>query len=287
MIFKKKYPVLKTARLKLNTQLLQFWKSPRWRRIQGLNYLLYLAHGKTEILYEALYSILSYLRVSAQVPEEERPQIVIYTDSEPVFRKFLHGTGHSIVYLPVNQQLLTEWSGDIHYIHRAKTKVLQDFFSREIGNVLFVDADTVFLRDISHLFSRIGRGELVMHTCEGILEKQETRIFQKMYKNLAAVNFTLKIEGKRLEIAPGMQLWNSGVMGVNDRHKGLLPRMLDFTDAAHPVLGVHITEQVAVSFYFQQHRKIAAAENDIYHYWNFKEFRQVLTQFFTKNEGKT
>ncbi len=252
-----------------------------------MNYLLYQAYGSTEILYEALYSILSYLRVSKDTSEEDRARIIIYTDNEQLFRKYLHGSTSKIEYVAIDQEKIQEWRGEINFVHRVKIKMLQDFFSRELGNVLYVDTDTVFLKKAAPMFGKIGRGELFMHTCEGQISSRQNRIFEKVYKHLEANGFAVKVNGRKLEVPAQTEMWNAGVLGINDRHKLLLQRVLDFTDSVYKELPMHIIEQFGFSFFFTQNRKVLAAEDAIYHYWNFKEFRQVLTQFFTKNEGKT
>ena len=252
-----------------------------------MNFLLYQAYGKPEIAFEALYSILSYLKVSEGLPADEQAQIVVYTDQQALFETYLNQVPKPIRYEPMPAELITEWRGEINFVHRVKIKRLQDFFSRELGNVLYVDTDTVFLSDVSPVFQKIGRGELYMHIQEGTLQSRQNRIFDKIYRFLQPLDFAFRVDGQRIEVPAKTEMWNAGVLGINDRHKNLLQRVLHFTDAVYPQLPMHIIEQLGFSLYFTQNRTVLPAYNYIYHYWNFKEFRGVLGQFFDANKGKT
>jgi hypothetical protein len=273
-----------------------------------MNVLLYLAHSKAEIAYEAIYSILSYLKVSEQLAAEEQAQIVVYTDQEALFRTYLDNVPKPIHYVPLTPEKLNEWRGSINFVHRGKIKLLEDFFSRdpasrdpasrgpasrdwaiqEAENVLFVDTDTVFLQDVRPLFQQVAQGKLVMHSPEGRLDSGKNLIFKKMYRTLKAHNFAFQsADGQRVAVPATTEMWNSGVLGLNEKSKGLLQQVLHFTDTVYPHMPKHIIEQLAYSFHFGQHGPPAPADAYIYHYWNFKEYRPVLTDFFTAQQDKT
>ena len=74
-----------------------------------MNFLVYQAYGHIEILHEALYSILSYLRVSGHLPEEEQAQIVVYTDNEALFTTYLQNLKKPIQYRPMPAEQIADW----------------------------------------------------------------------------------------------------------------------------------------------------------------------------------
>jgi hypothetical protein len=249
---------------------------------QNNSYLLYLAHGNIEILYEACYSILSFYKTN--YANYDTIKIIVYTDNPELFYTIFKGK--NLTCIPINTSQIADWKGTINFVHRVKTKVIQDFFSRYSGNLLYVDSDTVFIKDISPYWGKLNSGSLLMHCMEGIIRDKRNRIIRKIYKYIDT-NILKLPDGETLKIPLSTQLWNAGVIGITDRHKVLLNKIVDMTDAMYPDCPIHIVEQFATSYYFQVTTDITATEDAIYHYWDFKEFRKVLTAFFTHYSGQT
>ena len=81
------------------------------------NYLIYQAYGNPDILNEALFSIISYLRqpISATV--------IVYTDNPAHFRAVL-GEMAGVAYIFIYSKKWREWRGEINFVHQVKIKVL-------------------------------------------------------------------------------------------------------------------------------------------------------------------
>jgi hypothetical protein len=88
---------------------------------------------------------------------------------------------------------------------------------------------------------------------------------------------------KSLEFQRNLKMFNAGAVGLNSRHKFLLQDVLALTDAVYARFPKHIAEQFAFSYCLQKSGTIKTAEQQIAHYWNLKEFRQLLKTFFALN----
>jgi len=248
---------------------------------QNDRYLLYLAYGKREILYEACYSLLSFYKSNPE--SSDTINIVVYTDDPELFYTIFKGK--NLTCIPISAAQIKEWRGSIDFVHRVKTKVIQDFFSRYSGSMVYVDSDTVFTKDFSSYWEKVEGGALLMHCMEGIIRDKGNRIITKIYKYIDAQPVQLS-GGETVKIPLDTQLWNAGVIGLNNSHKALLDKIVEMTDAMYPACPMHIVEQLATSYYFQITIDITATEDTIFHYWDFKEFREVLASFFTRYAGQ-
>ena len=244
-----------------------------------MNYLLYQAYGNKDIINEAIYSLFSYYYIVKDELSGE-VKVVVYTDDIPAFEHFF--SGKDFIYRPLTKELIKEWKGSIDFVHRVKIKILQDFFSdHPDANVLYVDSDTVFKTNPAVLYKSIADNRFVMHTMEGVIKDKTNPIFNKLYKYLV-YNDIIVPGSVNIRVSIDTQMWNAGVIGINDKQKNILEKVLDFTDSLYPHFPKHIVEQFAFSYYFQNNAEIIPAEPYIFHYWNFKEFRTVLTGFFER-----
>ena len=79
----------------------------------------------------------------------------------------------------------------------------------------------------------------------------------------------------------------SSDLGLSANDKPIVEQALAFTDFLHPFINNHVTEQFAFTVLLSQKGTIYEAEPHIHHYWYFKEFREIITQFLEKNKGKS
>jgi hypothetical protein len=169
-------------------------------------------------------------------------------------------------------------------VHRVKIKVIQDVFVNypNFEKLIYLDSDVILLSDLSNLFNEIQTDQFLMHDFEGFILNKSNRIIKKTY------NYIIKnslIEGKNesyfLSVNDG--LWNAGVLGLLSSHNILLNDVLDLVDNMHPSYTLHITEQFSFNYFFQRNGYIYPANREVFHYWNLKEFRAVLSTFFSNH----
>ncbi|MGV9004575.1 hypothetical protein [Flavobacterium sp.] len=234
------------------------------------NYIVYQAHGNLDIHNELIYSIASFYLQSTTVPVD----IIVYTDNTEYLKKYLPST---IIYESLTAAMLKDWRGQIDFVHRVKVEMLIDVCQKYVGNILYLDTDTIFTQSPDILFKAIENGVQIMHTSEGKMTITRNSLFDKIAKFL--LNKSFQINGKFFTISTHQEIWNAGVIGFTSNQINLLYDVLALTDALYKQYQKHIMEQLSFSFVFTQNKLLTAAENQIFHYWNFKEFRTLLREY--------
>lgn len=237
-----------------------------------MKYLVYQSYGSRDILNECCYSILSLLRQGINKAEI---RVVIYTD-QPNYFSFL--PADCIEFVKLDAAIIAEYKGAHAFVHRLKIKVLQDAFTRFTGPVLYVDSDIYFLKPIDPLFACITESNFLMCNNEGQIHLGGNRIFEKFSAFLKSNAAYLK--EKNIAIAYDITMWNAGVIGLLSDKKELLKKVLYTNDVIYDKFQSHVVEQLSFSYQLQENGTLHASTGYLYHYWNFKEFRIVLAQFF-------
>ena len=243
------------------------------------NAILYQAYGGTDFVNECRYSLLKYLQMYNLTPPRGT-SIVIYTDSPAVFADFEPFFPH-LSLQPLTKETLQRWRGPQHFVHRVKIEMLIDFLTRFNGNLLYCDTDTYITHPIEPLFDDLATGRFYMHQYEGMIDKKENATFHKWEKFLATTS--LSFNNKNVVFDKSLKMFNAGVVGMNSQSRELLHDILALTDAVFSKFPKHIAEQFAFSYCLQKSAAIKTANHLIAHYWNLKEFRQLLHRFFTLN----
>ena len=249
-----------------------------------MNYLLYQAYGNKANINEAKFSIISFCKVSAS-STISTTCIVIYTDQPEQFELFKKIK--SIIIQHITQETIRNWYGPLEFAHRAKIKIIEDFFFKyPAANLLYVDTDTYFTADLADIFSEIANGTLFMHAFEGVAIKNHpdsmnalwVKRLQKLFK------YTFAVGDKKIKIPESTPLWNAGALGINSSYAFLINEVEALTDSIYKTSQVHIAEQIAFCYTLQSQAKVKGLDKVIFHYWNFKELRPVLESFFENNK---
>jgi len=211
-------------------------------------------------------------------------KVLIYTESPDFFTAVLPPEIH---YRVLDSQQIHEWKGASNYVYRLKTKVLQEVCTHYSGQFLFVDTDTVFLKNALPLFEEIKKGKLLLDACEGKLIDnpggiaRKTRTFLKQHST-----FSIPSDDESIYIDEQFIAWNSGTIGFTNAIANTLVQVEELIDVLYAKSKLFVVEQIALSYYFQKKQQPLATEDYIYHYWNFKEFRPVLKAFFDYHKPK-
>ena len=247
------------------------------------NSILYLAHSDLGYINECRFSLLKYLSVYNLKPPGQTA-IVVYTDQPQLFESFIpFFEQFHIQQITAGQ--IKEWQGSVHYVHRTKTEVIKNFFQQFGGNLIFFDTDTYITKPIDTLWADIEMGSVYMQRSEGVIDGSRNPVFKKWDKFLK--NSNIQYNSQKFEYSPDFEVWNSGMLGVNQRLAPVFDDVLHLIDAIHAQFPKHITEQLSCSYILQQHAALKPADDYMVHYWNLKEFRKLLNEFFKKNEEES
>jgi hypothetical protein len=249
-----------------------------------MNYLLYLAFNNKSFINEAIFSIRSYLQIS----ENQNTRIIIYSDKVEYFKKSFPDN-KQIIYENLSANMIETWLGESKFMYRLKIKVLMHFIDKYQSNVMLVDTDTIFMKDIQDYFDKIdAKGVAVMYYNENRLDQKIEYIksfefaFQEnhsFYKHLDKTG-NLSNSEKTYHIPYSVQIWNSGVVGLNPENRNLLEKVLDLSDTIYGQFKDRLSEQFAYSYILQNNLKIIACDKAVFHYWYLKDFRYFLAVYF-------
>jgi len=239
------------------------------------NYLIYQAYGSPDILNEALFSILSYLRQPAGAT------VLVYTDNPAHFRAVL-GEAPGVAYVPIEPAQWQAWRGDIGFVHRVKIMVLQHAAAHYAGNLLYVDTDTIFTQSPAGIFYLLSQGQRFMHLSEGRLDNGNA-LNRKINRVLQARNAPVLAGGP---IAPSTQMYNAGVLGLRSTDASLLAEVLALTEQLYRHYPKHVMEQLAFSVVWARSGTVQEAAPWVYHYWNLKEIRPALGALLAPQPGR-
>jgi len=253
-----------------------------------MNYLLYQAYGNKANINEAKFSILSFLKVSSPATTTST-YIVIYTDQPEQFNLF-HEI-KTIIIQHITKEILTNWFGPMGFVHRAKIKIIEDFFSKyPLSNLIYTDTDTYFIADPSSIFADIASGNLFLHQFEGVADSAKSNslkgpLGKKTHKLIKQHTFILPGDNKII-IPESLELWNAGAIGINSSYAQFIPEIEALTDEIYKISKIHIVEQIAFCYFLQTRQKLKGLTETIFHYWNFKELRPELERFFDNNKNE-
>lgn len=243
------------------------------------NYIIFQCYGNEGVFQECAFALLSLTR-SFALQQPDNLQIWIYTDNPDWFRAFVD-CQLPLHYRYIDAATITEWKGKIDFVHRVKIEILKDFTRDRQGNILYLDADVCITHPLTQLFAGIDAGKLYMHVMESVVSQRANPILSKLDTYLRAET-TITINQKPIY---DLEMWNAGVLGFNTKYRHLLDEVLTFTDCEYPKFSKHIIEQFAFSIFFQQEGQVKSAAPYMLHYWNLKEARAVLADFFAYFSG--
>ncbi|SNC75636.1 hypothetical protein SAMN06265337_2973 [Hymenobacter gelipurpurascens] len=240
-----------------------------------MNYLIYLAYGLADIRNEAFCSILSYDEVA---PRRADTRLLIYTDDAAAFQQVL-GHREDIIYPAVEPEQWQTWRGAVNKVYLLKIGILEHAATHYPGNLLFLDTDTIWRLDPRPLFAQIEAGNFFMHQNEGRLAIGNT-LSRKVYKHLGGLEWPSG--GHILRVTPNTELFNSGIIAFRSDKAYLLQQVMTLAEQLYAAYNKHMMEQLAWSLRFAAEGPIADVPNYLWHYWNLKDARPVITQVVSK-----
>jgi hypothetical protein len=242
-------------------------------------YLLYQAYGNIAIINECRYALLRLIKVYSNQPAA-RPEVIIYTDKPSAFEMFVGK-------LPITLQAISDedikrWRGTINFVHRVKIEVIKKALMEFQGKIIYADTDTCCLQPLTDIYKSISKQNVFFHQYEGTIDSASQ--FKKWKKFLQNTSIPEVEHPSPLHI----QMWNAGIIGLEQSHLPLLDEVLALTDKLYQQFPKHIVEQFSFCYIFQKHNvSISDGTPFFFHYWDLKEFREFLQQFFTHYKSES
>ena len=177
----------------------------------------------------------------------------------------------------INEDTIKEWIGSSKNIFRTKIKCLQYYFQINSGNVLFVDTDTMFIKNISQIFDKISIGDFVFYS---IICTMEDYIDVADEEEIAVWNLLLngiEIDGEIFKVDSSFKYCNSGVIGMNYKYAELLDKVDRLHECINEIIYYPCAEEIAFSVIFSHEGVIHYLFDYIFHYaGNNMEFSRLF-----------
>jgi len=248
--------------------------------------VLYLAHGTESVYHQTAFSILTlYHHLNGDF---EQVSVVLYTDNAGFFEQYLGGIDIAIEKLEKTQ--IVEFMGEYSFVHRVKTFVIKDCFSKYKKDVLYLDGDTMFLKNPLDLLKSITPQFSIMNCDEYDMQDGGIHELQHWFDLRTAIkanSFTL--HDKQFKIPLATRMWNAGILGISYANAYLLEDIISLTDQLYAKCPLFNVEQFATSFVLQNETYVISSEDYLLHYCygGVKSlFTYHLGLFFEKNKNK-
>jgi hypothetical protein len=217
--------------------------------------LLYVAYGRDDVRTQARYAAMTALAHAGALPLA----IHVVTDGPEAFAS-LEGR---VELLPASPAQVAGWLGPERFNLRVKPAVVREFVRRYPSDpVLLADADTFFVDDVARAFDRIRPGAAVLWEREYPVATSDTALMYRFRRKLGRARF----RGGRIDL--GVDMWNSGAVGLDPAQFALVDDWLAFVDEVYPRTRRWILEQFAISWVLQRAGvAISPCEDVLVHYW--------------------
>lgn len=231
--------------------------------------LIYLFYGKKKAYrQEVKFSILSAL---ARQTGFDKFTIRVFTDSPEEF------SGWPVEVVALDVATLDEWKGPFGYTHRRKACAIAAA-CQLADKTIFIDSDTIFLKDPNLLFDRVGSNKFLVDNFEWTWLKALKR---QEYKELAEY-----LNSMDRSPDSSLKLYNSGVCGMARAHSPVLDSVIELIDEWGPLAAnLHTVEQIALSFVLAG-KQVNLASDCINHYYADKEFFHAMIAVFFYRHGE-
>jgi hypothetical protein len=198
--------------------------------------------------------------------------IVVYTDNPEEFKD----CDFPLTCVAVSKNDLEVWKGPLSFTHRVKIEILIDAFLRFKNNIVYTDADTLWVQSPQKVIDALNEDTYILHTSEG-----------KISNTFHATLYRFLTQHPGLEIPQHQEMFNAGSVGIPWNRCHILHDVLKMTDRL--LLDCHQREwleQLAFSYYLSRNDRIYLSENEVFHYWTINsEVNQYWSDLLKRSDG--
>jgi len=226
--------------------------------------VLYHAYGLKELYYQVIFSALTLFHHLGDNTDEIT--CIIYTDDTRLFKKYLQE--FPVKYEQLTLESIKAYRGPQDFVHRLKIFIIQDCLTKYQHKILYMDADTYFLKSPLPLIREISPALAIMNSDDydmqdaGDLEEKSWLMIRKVVKEN-----TFWLDGISFKIPMTTRMWNAGIIGLDFSHLPLLDKVIQLTDQIYKINAIFTAEQFAFSYVLQTNTKLKPTEDYLVHYW--------------------
>ena len=217
--------------------------------------ILYLSYFSETNHRLTVYSILSCLRISGH-----NVRIRLITDSPGEFKDL-----ESVVEIEeISRTVFETWCNETTWVHMGDTLPYHwmpklHVFERQESSFLYLDSDTIILRPLEELLSRLDRENSVLYEVERRLQQHPWFPY-------------LVVGWPDTTLDGAAYMWNSGVVGVHTENIGVFREARDLTKRILETEPTALTaEQLSIGMLLETRSTVHAAVNHVFHFYGKKE----------------
>ena len=132
-----------------------------------MTYFLYLALGDKKYVKEACYAIASLISTNQNTDMPYRIAFMV-TNPQAIHPQLAQNELIDIFH--ISDDIMRDWIGPLGYVYRVKIMAIKMLFAcHPDSNIIFIDTDTVILKDLSPLMRHVDNGGFLMYSqCQDI-----------------------------------------------------------------------------------------------------------------------
>jgi len=220
--------------------------------------------------YEYRRAILTIYSFYAHYGWPTTARVILFTDNEAYFKPYLEP--FAVDYIFLSPEKIKTMRGAIDFLHRMKIALIDEALQRSNDKIFYVDSDTFFIANPESVEKAVAPDVAFMHLKEydfaSLKDKPlpAGKTFRAFYELIVSQRFR-GANSDDLEVLPGAESWNAGVMALHPAQRAWLADVYALTDQFYPATHNHASEQYAFSIVLQQRAKLRPCDDVVYHYW--------------------
>ena len=254
-----------------------------------MEYILYCAVQSKTLVLETLCSILSFFD---KVKDRDSYGVLVITNLYDEFvtykAKLTDEVWSRISFHNIDEYTVSVWAKG--FFPRLKIKAIEWFLKIYNTDVLFVDSDTMFLKDVCNLFLNVAGGVRYLYETKYVSYYDSifgTPKFAPCRPFVNQNNLILDNGRVRLEIPLDFVHYNSGAIGVRHSDLPLIKEIEKTCDAVNKYLIENkIGEETAFGINFQKYGKVMQAYTYLIHYCKAKIMRYMSAHYYGLLDNK-
>ena len=239
-----------------------------------MNYILYCAIHKKNLVYETLYSMLT---LKNKITSDKDTKIVLCTNFANEFYKEAQKNNldimSDIIVEEIDNRLVESWI--YHgFAYTIKIYIIKYFFEKYKDNVLFIDSDMYILQDVTPLFSIISNKEFVMFD-------SQCDVFTTFAENMVTFDaLQCLLSFNKDAIQPFDVHYRSGILGIHYCFKDIIDEILLLAKQIYMFTRIHTSEEIAFACVLQKYGKVYTSERYFNHYSQIHFVRILIGYIF-------
>lgn len=243
------------------------------------NILVFEATQTTDKVNKCRYALLKYLAVYNLKPPAGI-SVFVYTDQPALFESFIPFFYHFHM-KEISGAQIKEWQSEKDYPERLKIEIIREVFHNLQGSLLYLNTGFYITQPIDAIFTNIENHIFYLQANDS---SANTNLYKlKQFLATASVEYN----GKKTTFSPDMQIFKTGIIGIDSAQKELLNDVQALANAFYKQFHNHAAEPFSFSYCFQKTGEVKTAPEQIKNYSSLKESGVLLKAFFKKNEEES